>query len=99
DDAELASQGLQGNAADVMTVDRYPAGGRVVKSRQQADERGLACPRGTDNRHHLAGLHLEVDILQRVSPARICEADVLEPDVARGPPNGEGAGGVLDFQW
>ena len=69
-DRDLLAQRADAVCADVHAVDQHAAGGRVVKARDQADERRLARAGQTDERDHLAGLGREVDVVQHAACRR-----------------------------
>ena len=52
--------------ADEFAIDRQPARVDLLQVVDAAQERGLARARGSEQAHHLAALHLEVDALQHL---------------------------------
>src|SRR5208282_3555765 len=64
----------------INAVNLHAAGSRIVESRNQADDRGLATSRGTNDSDHLTGLDFETDVCQYLGLIVIGERDVLEFD-------------------
>ncbi len=58
-----------------LPVELHLAARRVVEPRQDADQRGLAAPRGADDADELAPMHLEVDAIER-GHARVVFAEL-----------------------
>ncbi len=50
----------------VATVDQHTAGGRPLQPRDEAQQRGLAAARGTDDDQHLAVGQRQVDAVQNI---------------------------------
>ena len=81
-DADLVSQRLEPELADVMAVDSHHPTCRVVQARDQAEHGGLAGSGGTDERDRLAVLDREGDALQDRRSRSVRELDPLEPHLA-----------------
>ena len=97
DDGDGAAQAVHLHRAHVGAVDLDRAGADVVEAGQQRHQRRLARSHRTDERHHLAGGDVEVDVAQR----RLRRALEGEPDAAQGHMAAavgqrRGAGGGLD---
>ena len=83
DDGDLISQIARGDAADVHAADADDAPLRVIKSQEQIGERGFAGAAGADERDELAGLDLQLDVVQRDFFA-VGKMDVVELNVRAG---------------
>ena len=81
--ADGGAQGFLRHVAHVLAVDQDAAAGHVVEAEQQPRDRGLAGARGADDRHRLAGRHLEGHALEDRACRLVGEADVLEADACR----------------
>ena len=60
-DADLGAQRGQLQIAHVLAVDADGARGHIVEARHQVRQRGFARAARAHQRHHLAGLHFQVD--------------------------------------
>ena len=100
-DADALAQRPDLVAVHVDAVDEHASGRCVVEPRNQADERRLAGAGQADERHHLAGLGLERDVVQH-RPARsdrrsltrsntMCPARSLSPRARRALPRSRAA--------
>ena len=58
------------------------AAGDVVEARQQVDDRRLAAAGGPEQRDHLAGLGIDVDVVEHGADRVVAEADVVEAHLA-----------------
>ena len=79
DQADLPTQGLQRDLAEVEAVDGEASRGGVVEAGQQAGQRGLARSRAPHQRHHLAASERQVHVREHGRPV-VGEADTLEAD-------------------
>ena len=68
DHADDVSERLEGQAADVVAVDRNGPGGHVVQPRDEVGDRGLAGATGADQRGQLPRLDTQVHVLQGPFP-------------------------------
>ena len=82
------------DVADVLPVDGHAAARHVVEAQQDARHRRLAGARGADDRHHLAGRHLEGEAVQDDPLGLVAELHVLEADGAARYPERHGARAV-----
>src|SRR5205807_3069812 len=82
--------------ADIDTVDQDASLDGIIKTWQQAHQRGLACTRGTHQGNDLAGLDVKLDVAQRVHATGIAELDSLVGDAAMSPPDGNRLRAILD---
>ena len=82
-DRDLLAQRSHTVIPHVDAVDEHAARSRVVKPRNQTDERRLARARQANQRDHFAGLGREVDVVQDPGAVGVVEADALELDIAR----------------
>src|SRR5699024_10235210 len=73
---------MKGHLSDVMTIQKQAAFIAVVETRDQVDHRSLASTSGTYQSHGLAGLHIQVEVLQDVDRAVIGEGHIVEGDLA-----------------
>src|ERR1039458_2293553 len=63
---DLAAQRTQRELAQVASVDENAAAGDVEEARNQVCQRGLAGATGADQRQHLAGAQLKIDVVQNL---------------------------------
>ena len=68
----------EGGVTEVHAVHQHPSGGRIVQTRNEADERRLPRAGGTYDRHRLTSGHMQVDVDQYRLVGRVTEAHVLE---------------------
>ena len=77
--ADFFAQRLARIAFHVLPVDPHAAGNRVVKARDQADQRRLAAAGAADDADRLPALHGEADVAKaRRAGALVGEGDVLK---------------------
>ncbi len=79
----LAAQRAQRQVAQVVAVDQDAPRGHIEEARNQVDQRRLARAARPHQRQHLAGLHLQIDVVQNLMLAlfgRVGEAHILKPD-------------------
>ena len=77
---------LGGHAREIMAVDQDPAAGRLVESRQELHEGGLARSVFADDGHDRAGPEIQADILEHLAlRAGIGERNVFEADALLDP--------------
>ena len=87
DDADLAVQILDVVLAQVDAVEQDTARRRVVQTRDQLHQRGLALPVLTDEGNALAAGDAEVEVVEdRPRVARVLERDVLEHEAVANRP-------------
>src|ERR1017187_1024024 len=81
--ADLAAQARQAEGTHVAAVDLDAARGKVVETRHQVGDGGLAATAWPHQGHHLTGLHFEIQALETEALGRsgIVETGVLEDDV------------------
>ena len=79
--AECTAQAFLGHALDVLPVDADAARGDIVETEDEARDRRLAGPRGSDDRHRLARGHGEGDAAQDGALLVIGEAHVIKDDL------------------
>ena len=77
-DAHLAAQRRQLDVADIAVVDGHPAGHDVVGAVEQLDQGALARPGRPDQRHRLAWLDAQLDVVQHRDLRLVGEVDVFE---------------------
>src|SRR4051794_10306968 len=70
---------------------------RIIKTWQEAHQRGLAGPGWTDNGHDLARRHDETDVLERIDPTRIAESNAIEDNVSSRAIDRHGIRCILDL--
>ena len=90
-EADVAAQLIEIEIAGVHTVDEHAPGGRIVETRDEAHQRAFSAARRADDGDALAGLHLEVDVLQN-GIAPVIEPDFFKPHA---PPEARQARGTL----
>ena len=78
-DADLVSQVQKPNPADVHSVDLDPAAVHVVEPADQVDRRRLSHTRFAHQTNHLAGGHIEVDLVQDRLALVVAEGHLAEP--------------------
>ena len=94
DDPELAAERALRHAAQVVTVDRDPALGRVVEAGDQLRDRRLAAPVWPTSATVVPGQDVELEPVQHLGKLRpVAEADAVEVDVALDPRQLLGVGG------
>ena len=76
--ADRGAQRLLRHVADILTVDRDAAAADVIKAEQQPRDRRLAGARRPDDRHRLAGRHLEPDALEDRALRIVGKPHILE---------------------
>ena len=81
-DSDLAAKRGEGDVTHVDPVDQYPALRHVVEAGQQRGDRGLARSAGSDERDDLAGLDVQVELIEHRRAPRVAEAHAFESDVA-----------------
>ena len=81
-DADVASQRLERDVANVDAIDQDPASGGVVETRQQVHDGALAAPGRAQEGDDLARLDLEGDVPEDRGGAVILKGDVVEGNVA-----------------
>ena len=82
DDPDLRTQRLLCDAAHVVTVERHRAFGRIVKSRDQTEQRAFSGARAANDRHDLARRDGKIDILQDGAVVIVSECDGLKSERA-----------------
>ena len=94
---DVATEAVDREVAEVVAVEGDAPGGGVVEAGQERDQRGLAGAGGPDDRDHLAGRHVEVDVGEDGALAALVgERHPFEADVAAGLLEGERARSILD---
>ena len=99
DDAELFTQVIFGDVADVLSVNRDAAGIDLIEASQQVDDGGFACTCGTDERDGLSCLCFESHIFDDELIGVVAERDVSEVNFSF---EGNRQGGVrsgVQFHW
>src|SRR6202022_3152965 len=82
DHADLAAQRLERQVANIVAVKPDGAELRIVETRQQVGDRGLARPGRADERGKLARLDLEGNVRERGAVTRaVAEGDLIELDL------------------
>ena len=77
------AQALLRHVADVLAVDGHAPALDVVEAEQDAADGRFAGARRPDDRDHLAGRHLERDVLENLPAALVVgECHVIEADLA-----------------
>src|SRR5918998_2764516 len=77
--SDVLPERAQGQVPDVVAVEAYLPGIRVVETQEQLGCRGLPGAARSDEREHLAGSHAEGDVVQRRSlRARVAKANRVE---------------------
>ena len=84
-DGELVPQIGEPEVAQVHTVEKDRAAGRVIEAGHQADERGLARSGGPRDPERGSGIHGEGHAVENGRVARVGEADVAELEATRRP--------------
>src|SRR5918998_3486053 len=94
--SDVLPERAQGQVPDVVAVEAYLPGIRVVETQEQLGCRGLPGAARSDEREHLAGSHLEGDVVQRrFFRARIAKANRVELHYAAHSVQRTGPGFVL----
>src|SRR5256885_8629496 len=87
--ADLLTQRFLPELPYVGAVDLDRSGNRIVKTRNQADDRSFPGAGGTNQSGYLSGFDLKAHILQNQSVLRVVETHMLELDLSsearRGP--------------
>ena len=96
---DAAPQRGQGDVSDVLAVDQDPAAVHVHETQQQLGKRRLARSRRPDQRHVLARLDRQGQVLEEAPAGPVAEADVAElhPPARDAELGGVGAVGDLDL--
>ncbi len=84
-DADLLAQAFQLYPTRVDAIQLHRTGDRIVEARDQAGQRGFSDPGRADQRYHLPGRNLDIDVLQHHIALVVAEADVLKRDRALRP--------------
>jgi hypothetical protein len=69
-------------AGDILVLEQDMAGARPQQAGDQLEQRRLACAIGSDERHDLAGLDVQVGTLDDVLGGRISAAEAGDPKQA-----------------
>src|ERR1700686_3381625 len=77
----MFAQGFELDFAQIDSVERHASLLRIVETRNQLCDRRLPRTRRTDERGHLTGFDLEVDVLECRATSAIREAHVLEANL------------------
>ena len=80
--ADLASQRVQRDRAEVVAVDGHPSRVRVVEARQHGRDGGFAAAAGADDRDPLAGRDAQRQVAQDRCLFVVAERDAVELDLA-----------------
>ena len=96
DQRHLRAQGALLDGPHVDAVDQHISVGDVVEAGDQVGDGGLAGAGLADQRHGLAGLDGEVDVLQHRLVGLVGEGDAAQLDAAVDPAHRRGVGGVDD---
>ena len=76
--ADFLSQGLQRHFPDIMPVDAHTSLLHIIEPGQHVDDRGLARAGGAHEGDRLAGLHMQVKMLEHVGVLLVGEGDIVE---------------------
>jgi len=82
DERACGAQRTQCDVARILPVDEDAAGGRIVETRHEVEDRALAGAGRTDERDRVALRNLDVDAVERRRTVAIMEVDILEADRA-----------------
>ncbi len=85
DEADVAPQIVEFDAARIVAVDQDPALARVVETRDQTQQRAFARAGRPEDRHARARVDVEIHPAQDAVLADVVEVDVLEAHVAPRP--------------
>jgi len=107
DDADVAAEVVEVEAAGVDAVDEHGAGGGIVEARDETHQDALAGAGGAEDGDALAGLDVERDVVEdgfglaEIGRERrqwmVDERHAIEADVTVQARAVDGVGGVLDF--
>jgi hypothetical protein len=97
-DAELAPQRGQGDAAQVVAVDQHPSGRRVIEARDELGHGGLPRSGGADEGHGFARMDGEIDVVQHNGIGVVGEGHVIEADLTLNRRQFD-CGGALEHGW
>ena len=94
----MAAERGELDRAQVVAVDRDAPRLGIVEAQQQGDQRRLARAVGPHQRHPLARLQGEGDVVERKGIGTVAEPDALEDDASGRTRQVDGVGGVLHDQ-